>query len=47
MKLLYAQFLVLKDTEILLKVKTLTKNREAAQSAASLFLIFRKYVTSF
>ncbi len=47
MKLLYMQILVLKDTEILLKVKALTKNIEAAQSAASLFLVFTEDVKCF
>jgi hypothetical protein len=41
------QILVLKDTEILLKVKVLTKNREAAQSAASLFLVCSKDIKCF
>ena len=47
MKLLYTQILVLKDTEILLKVKVLTKNIEAALCATPIFLVWSKDIKCF
>jgi hypothetical protein len=47
MKLLYTQFLVLKDTEILLKVKVLTKNREAVKARSLNFWFLQSMCSVF